>query len=141
MPDRFRSEVRNKPLRLTLSGHERQFIDEGRARALRSIKILTALILISVFVIVVANSHYDGRDYATNPILAEEKMVDGKLTYVVKHDTAMTYFYVFLGVMLVAAVVGFVAALRLVFAVVDLFRFRAYRENQEKLLKRYRRRA
>lgn len=131
--------IRNKPLRLTLSGHERQFIEDGWARAVRSVKFLSVLFLASVAVLVSSFSLYEPRDLQRNPIRAEEKIVNGRLTYVDKQDPARTQFYIHGAVVLVASVVGFVAALKLLFAVVELLKFRGYRNDHEKFLKQYRR--
>lgn len=141
MADKSRPAIRNKPLRLTLSGHERQYIDVCRAQALRSVKALTVLLLLAAAAIITATSLYVPRDYVANPIRAEEKIVDGRVTYVDKHDPATTQLYIFGATMLLSSVVGFVAALKLVFAVIELLKFRAYRNDHEKFLKHYRRRA
>ncbi len=131
--------VQNKPLRLTLSGHERQYIDNEWARAVRSVKVLTVLLMLSAAAIIVAMSFHKARDYERNPIRAEEKIVNGRLTYVDKRDPAMTQFFIYGAIVLVSAVVGFVAALKLMFAIAELFKFRGYRNDHEKFLKQYRR--
>jgi len=140
MAEKPHPAIRDKPLRLTLSGHERRYIEDGWARAVRSVKVLSALLLLGAGGLFLAFSFYEGRDYVANPIRAEEKIVDGRITYVDKHDPAMTHLYVYGVTALLSAVIGFVAALKLVFAVVELLKFRGFRNDHERFLKRYRRR-
>ena len=99
--------IRNKPLRLTLSGHERQFIDDGWARAVRSVKFLTVLLLTSAAGLVMSYT--------------------------------LAQFFSHWAVVSVAAVVGFVAALKLGLAVAELLKFHGYRKDHELFLKQHRR--
>ncbi len=100
--------VRNETLRLTLSGHERLYIDQGLARAVRTSKRIALLLSICTGAVLVSIFAFDGRGY---------------LVWLV----------------VLASVVGFVSALKLLFALIDVFKFRSYRNDHEKFLKHYRR--
>lgn len=100
--------VRNETLRLTLSGHERLYIDQGLVRAVRKAKLLALLLTICTGAFLVSVLVYGGR---------------GTLVWIV----------------LLSSAIGFVCALKLLFALIEVFKFRSYRIDHEKFLKHYRR--
>lgn len=139
MTEPSRGPLRNQPLRMTLSGHEKRYIDDGYVLALRSLKRLSAILLVCIVTLVTALVLYESRDYETNPIQSEERLVDGRVTYVDKHDSATTQLYLYVVATLLSAVVGFVVALKLIFAIIEVLRFRAFRDDHEMFLKQFRR--
>ena len=117
MPRLPHPSVRNESLRLSLSQHEKDYIEEGLQKSARVVK---SWLILLVVCLVLASVPWVVRDLS--------------LSFYYNIPKGLWQFCAF-----ATPVIGFIAMLKLFLAVFDYQKFRSYRSDHAKFLKSYRR--